>query len=194
MDAVMVRPEREQKTMWFLGWTLLFVLGLLTWLILQFAVGGYGFGICAAGWVVVLLPFLPWIPAYHRSLEYAIGGDTVVMRKGVFWRKRVTVPYQKITHVNVTQGPVQRHFDIGTVHVQTAGAGGSQATHAELRMIGVRELDHLKDLIMEHVRGRSVSRAEQVLRESAAGGDSDILKNILSELRGIREALGRGQG
>jgi membrane protein YdbS with pleckstrin-like domain len=194
MAAFVVKPEPEQKTMWFLGWTLLFVLGLLTWLILHFVVGGYGFAICAAGWVVVLLPFLPWIPAYYRSLEYAIGEDVVVMKKGVFWRKRVTVPYGKITNVDVTQGPLQRHFNIGMVHVQTAGASGSQATHAELRMIGVRELDHLKDLVMEHVPGRSVSRTEQVPGESVTGGDSDILKNILSELKGIREVLGRRQG
>jgi membrane protein YdbS with pleckstrin-like domain len=124
MDPLVVKPEPEQKTMWFLGWTLLFVLGLLAWLVLWFAVGGYGFAICAAGWVVVLLPFLPWIPSYYRSLEYAIGEDSVVMKKGVFWRKRVTVPYGKITNVDVTQGPVQRHFNIGTVHVQTAGASG----------------------------------------------------------------------
>ncbi|MFQ5917784.1 MAG: PH domain-containing protein [Candidatus Binatia bacterium] len=71
-----------------------------------------------------MVPILLWIPAFYKSLEYIIDSDSVKIRKGVFWRKRVAVPYQKITNVDITQGPVQRMFNIGTIHVQTAGAGG----------------------------------------------------------------------
>ena len=94
-----------------------------------------------------------WIPAYFKTLEYILDDEAVKMNKGVFWKKRVTVPYHKITNVDVTQGPIERMYNLGTIHVQTAGAGGAQGANAELRMNGIRELESLKNIIMDGVKG-----------------------------------------
>ena len=66
-----------------------------------------------------------WIGPYYRSFAYRIDNDAVRMKYGVFWKQDTTVPYNKITNVDVTQGPLQRVYGLGTIHVQTAGAGGS---------------------------------------------------------------------
>lgn len=194
MEAIVVKPEKEQKTLWFICWAITFVLGLILWVVLLLTVDKLFFGLCVVGWLILMVPILLWIPAFYRSLEYVVDSDSVKMKKGVFWRKRVTVPYPKITNVDVTQGPVQRMFNIGTVHVQTAGAGGAQGAQAELGLLGVRDLDGLKDTIMERVRGYTIPTSEEVKKEVGEESDSETLRRMLKELTAIREVLEEKQG
>ena len=194
MEPILVKPEKEQKTLWFVGWSIPFILGLALWVILLlFTVDKLVFGLCAVGWLILMMPILLWMPAFYRSLEYVIDIDCVRMKKGVFWRKRVTVPYPKITNVDVTQGPVQRMFNIGIIRVQTAGAGGAQGAKAELRLLGVRDLEGLKDTIMERVRSYTISRSEEVKKEVVDESNSEILRHMLKELTTIREVLEKRQ-
>ncbi len=194
MEPILVKPEKEQKTLWFVGWGIPFILGLALWVVLLFTVDKLIFGLCVVGWLILMMPILLWMPAFYRSLEYVIDIDCVRMKKGVFWRKRVTVPYPKITNVDVTQGPVQRMFNIGTMHVQTAGAGGPQGRQAELKLLGVRDLDGLRDTIMERVRGYTISRPKDVKKEVTEESDSEILWHMLKELTSIRGMLEKRQG
>lgn len=193
MKPILVKPEKEQKTLWFVGWAISFVLGLALWVILLVAIDKPIFSLCVVGWLILMVPILLWIPAFYRSLEYIVDSDAVKMKKGVFWRKRVTVPYPKITNVDVTQGPVQRMLNIGTIHVQTAGAGSTQAAQAELTLLGVMDLDGLKDTIMERVRNYTFSGSQEVKKEIVEQSDSQILKHMLKELTAIREALEKRQ-
>jgi len=195
MEPIVVKPEKEQKTLWFIGWAIPFVLGLILWVVLLLTeVDKLIFSLCVVGWLILMIPILLWIPAFYRSLEYVVDNDSVKMKKGVFWRKRVTVPYTKITNVDVTQGPVQRMLNIGRIHVQTAGAGGAQGAKAELKLLGVRDLDGLKDTIMERVRGYTISRPEEVKKEVVEGSDSETFRRMLNELTAIREVLEKKQG
>ena len=126
MKEIHVKPEKAQRTVWFIHWSLVFFPVFVPCFILIFIVNELVFAICAAAWVVFMLPFLFWIPAYFRSLKYSITADVVRGQKGVFWKRFATVPYHKITNVDITQGPLQRKYDVGTIHCQTAGAGGQQ--------------------------------------------------------------------
>ena len=201
MKPIVVKPEKEQKTLWFVGWAVPFVLGLALWVILPLTIdklikynrGGNLFGLCVIGWLILMVPILLWIPAFYRSLEYTVDSDSVKMKKGVFWRKHVIVPYTKITNIDVTQGPIQRMLNIGTIYIQTAGAGGTQGAQAELTLLGVRDLQGLKDTIMERVRGYTISEPEKVKKEVVQESDSVIFKKMLRELTAIHEALEKRQ-
>ena len=194
MKPIVVKPEKEQKTLWFVGWAVPFVLGLILWVVLLLTIDKFIFGLCVVGWLILMVPILLWIPAFYRSLEYVVDSDSVKSKKGVFWRERVTVPYPKITNMDVTQGPVQRMFNIGTIYVQTAGAGGAPGAQAELKLLGVRDLEGLKDTIMERVRGYTISRPEEVKKEVVEESDSRTLRRMLKELTAIREVLEKKQG
>lgn len=187
MEPIEFKPEKEQKKMWFIGCVIPFALGLALWVVLLLTVDQLIFSFFIAGWLIIMLPILSWIPAFYKSCEYIIDRDSVQMRKGVFWRKHVEVPYTKITNVDVTQGPLQRTFDIGTIHIQTAGAGGPQGAQAELKLLGVRELDRLKEKIMARIRGYDTPGTEE--KEAVAESDSEIFTQMLKELTAIREAL-----
>lgn len=189
MEPIVLKPENEQKTLWIIDWAIPSIIGLIVWVILALFVERVVFGLCLAGWLIVTLLILLWIPAFYKSLEYVIDSDSVKAKSGVFWRKNVTIPYTKVTNLDVTQGPLERMFDIGTIHVQTAGAGGQEGAKAELKLVGMRELDGLKDTIMEQIRGYTISGTGHVKKEVAYEEDSQIFEHILKELQAIRQIL-----
>jgi len=186
MEPIVLKPEKEQKTMWFICWAIPFVIGLTVWTVLLLVVEPLIFGLCLVGWLILMFLIVLWIPAFYNSLEYVIDIDSVRARAGVFWRKRVTIPFNKITNIDITQGPIQRIFDIGTVHVQTAGAGGQQGAQAELRLLGIRQLEEIKDAIMERTRDHSVPDSDRIKEN-----DYQILGRVLEELTAIRKVLER---
>ncbi len=127
MDRLELRPEKDQRTLWFITWAIVFVLGTPSWVIPIFFIrdeGIFFFIFFLAIWLIAMIIVPIWIPAAFRVLEYTIDDDGVKMSGGVVWKKHVTVPYSKITNVDITRGPLQRYYNIGTIHVQTAGAGG----------------------------------------------------------------------
>ena len=190
MKSVMVKPEKELKTTMFIMWgiVLVAVLASLSPLIIFVpeTSAKVVFGIFLIIFLLSMVLWALWIPAFYKTLEYYIDSEAIKMNRGVFWKRLVTVPYVKITNVDVAQGPLQRMYRIGTIHVQTAGAGGAQGAQAELRLNGVRDLKGLKDIIMEGVRGH---KSIQPDKTEDYINDSEILRSILEELRAIHEAL-----
>ncbi len=155
MDKVIIRPEPKQKTMWMLGWALQFILFFiadLVFILVLESPANLILGITISSCLFIMLLILLWIPAFYRSLEYSIDSDSISGKKGVFWRKTVTIPYFKITNIDITQGPVQRWFNIGTIHCQTAGMAGPQGQKAELRFQGIKDLEAVKEMIREKVK------------------------------------------
>ncbi len=189
MEPIVLKPENEQKTLWIIDWAIPFVIGLIVLVILTLFVERVVFGICLAGWLIVMLLILLWIPAFYKSLEYVIDSDSVKAKAGVFWRKNVTIPYTKVTNLDVTQGPIERIFDIGTIHVQTAGAGGQQGAKAEQKLVGIRNLVGLKDAILERISCYTISAPDQVKGKITQQEDAQIFERILKELKAIRQVL-----
>jgi len=197
MEPEIIRPEREYLKLMFVIWSIVLCSVLAVTLPLTIFLpkteAQIVFGIILLVFLAVMLLDALWIPAYIKTLEYGIDSEAVKMNKGVFWKKRVTVPYHKITNVDITQGPLERQFDIGTIHVQTAGAGGAQGARAELTLSGVRNIEHIKDIIMGGVKGshvhETVFASPQPATKTAHLNDHDILKSILEELKAIRREL-----
>jgi membrane protein YdbS with pleckstrin-like domain len=155
MKPMVVKPEKEQKTLWLIGWGITFFLFLVLDVILIFVLNhpeSLIFGICLTALLIIMLLVLRWIPAFYKSLEYVIDIDSITGKKGVFWKKIVTVPYFKITNIDITQGPVQRMFNLGTIRCQTAGLAGPQGQRAELKLLGIRDIEGVKDTIRERIR------------------------------------------
>jgi membrane protein YdbS with pleckstrin-like domain len=189
MESITLKPEKQQQSLWFIYWIIPFIIGITILSILLLFADKIVFGLCLIAWLTVMLLILLWIPAFYRSLEYVIKNELVKAKGGVFWRKRVTVPLNKITNIDITQGPLERMFGIGTIHIQTAGAGGTEGSRAELKLLGIRDLEGIKDKIINRISGQTISEAQQLKVETTQYGDSQIHQRILNELIAIRKAL-----
>jgi len=137
--------------------------------------------------VVGLITF--WIRKYYSSITYVLTNDEIVVEKGVWWKRKSFVPYNRITNICVVQGPIARRFGLGTIRVQTAGfSGGGSAggTVAEAVILGVKNFEEIRNVITGFVKRVGPVAVEA---EAEAPAPKDIDKQILSELRKIRKAL-----
>lgn len=99
-------------------------------------------------WLVVFV-FLAvitykWPELHHRHLSYRVDESGVRIRQGVLWRKVISIPTSRVQHTDVSQGPLQRRYDIATVTVHTAGTEGASIALSGLEHGVARRLrDHL---------------------------------------------------
>ncbi len=117
------------------GLTLALILGGLAWwfyLALLPALGG--------------LVFLQWRwPVLHfRHLRFRVDAQGLQIRRGVLWRRVISIPTTRVQHTDVTQGPLQRRWNLATLTVHTAGTEGASIPLAGLRHeVALRLRDHL---------------------------------------------------
>lgn len=189
MKNLVIKPDRGELSIWFLMLAVFSLPILLACVVLALTVQPLVFSLLIAGFFLAIVFLVFWLPAYFKLLEYAIEDEAVRGKRGVFWRRYVTVPYTKITNVDVSQGPVQRMYKIGTVHVQTAGAGGQQGARAELLILGIKDFNEMKNAIMDRVVGHVTIGAIDTTETPPVVNDSNTMKSILEEVTSIRKLL-----
>ena len=101
------------------------------------------------GWLVfaaaALSIALTWPAVRHKRLRYLVDEGGLRIRRGVFWRSVIWIPISRVQHTDFTQGPVQRHFDLATLTVHTAGTAGASISLAGLEhTVAARLCDHLR--------------------------------------------------
>jgi uncharacterized protein len=181
------KPEPQVKKLWRLVNFIIMFFIILTGLLIMLAAQAFWAPAIILIGLIVIDAFVLWyIPAYYKSLEYRIEPDGVKANRGVFWRKKTTVPYRKITNVDITQGPVERLYGLSTLHVQTAGVSGPEGSKAELVFYGIRDCEDMKDSILRHLEEPMPKAAPLPSKPS---NESDVLQAILKELTQIRIKL-----
>jgi membrane protein YdbS with pleckstrin-like domain len=87
----------------------------------------------------------------YASWGYAERAEDLLVTRGVLFRRLVVVPYGRMQLVDVTAGPVERRFQIATVHLHTAAAG----TDAKIRGLTATEAGRLRDRLASLGEARS---------------------------------------
>jgi len=152
------------------------LIGLIAW-ITSFAIT-----------LAIILPIAFWIEKYVESISFTLERERVVFERGVWWRRKSFVPYNRITNVDVIQGPISRAFGLGSVMIQTAGysatAGSQGSAFAESSIFGVRNFEEIKDIVLG-----LISKPRPIAAEAAIEQEGDVNVQILQELKKIRERL-----
>ncbi len=171
------KPSPQFKKLYYIYLTLGFILVVLWWYLplLIFAPfeAKIGFSISL---LIVLILIVYWILKYYNSMVYKLTEDEIIWKRGIWFRKTGIVPYNRITNIDIVQGPISRVLGIATLNIQTAGYSGQQAK-PEIRIEGIEQFEELKNLIMGFVKGK----------KPVAGENIDL--KILNELIKIRKLL-----
>ncbi len=72
---------------------------------------------------IVLLVFLP--ERRYRRWGYDMGADRLRVLRGFLFRTDTIVPFNRIQHIDVAQGPIERIYGVSTLIVHTAGTHNS---------------------------------------------------------------------
>jgi uncharacterized protein len=62
-----------------------------------------------------------WPAIQYRHASYRVDGLGIEIARGVIWRSIVNVPVSRVQHTDVSQGPLQRRYGLGTLTIYTAG-------------------------------------------------------------------------
>jgi membrane protein YdbS with pleckstrin-like domain len=191
------QPDPKMKTLYFTYLALiivpLFVLGLCAtsyMLLINEVTVAAIFAIFYFLPLIIITIFVSyWIPKYCRSIKYLLTENEVRVERGVWWKMRHAVPFSRIMSIDTIQGPLSRHFGIGTLDIYTAGytgrAGGGSGPsvrRAEASIMFVPNFLELREEILNIVKGRSLF--------GTSGTLSEVLgQQILEELKEIRKLL-----
>lgn len=126
-----------------------------------------------------------WAPLYYKSVVYHLNDTEMTWKRGVFFRKTGIVPYNRITNVDIVQGPIMRLFGISHLKIETAGGGASKSS-AEIQLEGISDPEPLRQLIMDFVRGQKPAAAATGTEYKSQNAD---LQALLEEVAAIRRLL-----
>ena len=73
-------------------------------------------------WLVLAVYIVAYLP--HRryiNRGYHMGTDRIRIVRGYLFRSDTIVPFGRIQHIDLDQGPIQRRYDLATLTVHTAG-------------------------------------------------------------------------
>jgi membrane protein YdbS with pleckstrin-like domain len=144
LDPNTIRVERTAS------WIFTAIVGVV--LLVQLGVNLFGGPLRIAiglGLTVVVGGFFGWLShrwpeISYRHTFYRVDPQGIEIRRGVVWRRVITVPKSRVQHTDVSQGPLQRTYSLGTLVIYTAGTD-----HAKVELPG---LSHARALrIRDHL-------------------------------------------
>ncbi len=103
------------------------------------------------GPIIALLVWSVWMVPQRRYNRwgYDAGVDRLRIERGYLFYRDTVVPFGRIQHIDVDQGPIERRYDLATLSVHTAGSHNSTVT-----LPGLKHGDALalRERIREHIR------------------------------------------
>ena len=146
-----------------------------------------------AGLIAIVIVFVVWTRLYYDTMAYELHDDELRWRRGVWFRTTGIVPYNRITNLDLRQGPVMRWLKISTISVQTAGYSGQAVP--EIRIEAIEQAEELREILRASVRACS-GRSDGTGTGMAASQPADVpfattgtSMLILDELKRIRVLL-----
>ncbi len=135
------------------------VIGISAMVGLAFLYFGVGLGwiffsILAAGMVLfglLLYSTIVWPGIEHRHRTWRLTDVGLEVRSGVWWKHMQAIPWARVQHADVSQGPLQRMYRVGTLTVHTAGTSNSS--------VNLGGLSH----------DEAISLRDEIIRQRTAG-------------------------
>ncbi len=103
--------------------------------------------VVAAGYVILSLGslLLSWL-----KFEYRVGADELRIDSGFFSRNSRAIPFDRVTDVDLEQGPLHRLFRLARVRLETGASAGAKNDDGVLDTIALDRAEALRD----HIRAR----------------------------------------
>lgn len=84
------------------------------------------------------------ILGFNRK-KYALRQRDIIYNEGLIWRSSTIVPFNRIQHAEVHQGPIERIFDLGNIKIFTAGGSASDLS---ISGISYEEAQNIKYFVL----------------------------------------------
>lgn len=138
---------------------------LATWIPLAIAAGIF---------VLWLILFVFWAPARCRVTSYALETDVVRFRIGALWHRETSVTHNRLQHLEIERGPVERILGLSRLKLFTAGGMGSDLV-----------IPGLSPAVSEEIRNNLIAKIrDEVLEDGSITSSAETADDELSENTG----------
>lgn len=99
--------------------------------------------------VVFLFLYTVFIIGFSKR-KYAVREKDISYKSGILFKKTTTVPYNRVQHIEIDQGPFSRIFKLAAISVYTAGDSSD-----DLKISGILKEDaiQIKEFISNKIDG-----------------------------------------
>ncbi len=99
--------------------------------------------------VILLLATLDLLFSRRAAMvkRYAVRYHDVYFESGVFWRSQTIQPLNRVQHVEVGQGPIDKRFGLAHLQLFSSGSGASSITIPGLTL---DRAEGLREFILQH--------------------------------------------
>jgi len=140
--------------------------------------------------LIIIVPLgLLFAGLYLKSIGCALTTRTLEVRKGVLNKLESTIPLERITDLQMFQGPIMRMYGLHGFKVETAGqsspTGGSLVT-----LVGIVDAQGFKRRVMaQRDKLRTGDDESPASRAEAPAGDAAVLEEIRDAVLRIEQGL-----
>jgi len=147
--------------------------------------------------LVVIIPLcLLFMDRYIAGLGCTLTDRTLEIKKGIFNTTESTIPLEKITDLQLYQGPIMRMLDLEGFKVETAGQSAGPGASL-INMIGIVNTREFREAVLaqrdrreDRLAARSESRADTPpSRAPDDRDDASLLRDIRDTLHRIEQRL-----
>jgi len=136
-----------------------------------------------------------FIDKYIERMSCTLTERTLEIRKGWINRVESTIPLEKITDLQMIQGPIMRHMGLHGFKVETAGQSSGPGGHL-VSMVGIVDAPAFREAVLDQRdalaegRGRSSTPGEPAAAAPSIGGDAvAVLSDIRASLHRVEKLL-----
>jgi membrane protein YdbS with pleckstrin-like domain len=107
-------------------------------------------GVATAVAAIMLLAWVILMPRRHYwGWGYASTEDELHIQHGLWTQTRTVVPFGRVQHIDVAQGPIERAFGVGRLILHTAG---TRSSAVDLPGLEFGEAGIMRDAIRSKIR------------------------------------------
>lgn len=142
MEPMADAYEQEVKTQQMIIWTPLLLASFVPFL------AGQALPLLLVPVMTVILAgiIVPLVIRKSRAKGLALRERDIAYRSGLYWKKTVLLPFNRVQHAEVSSGPLQRKYGLASLKFFTAGGGS-----VDLKVDGLtrERAEELRSFIMD---------------------------------------------
>ncbi len=101
---------------------------------------------------LAVLTFLIAIFGFRKK-GYALRDKDIMYKSGLIWKSITTIPFSRIQHCEVKEGPIERIFGLSSLHIYTAGGSSSDIDIPGLHPQGAQDI---KEFVLQKINDELV--------------------------------------
>jgi len=111
-------------------------------------------GVVAGSLLLLAIVLIIRIPQRRFAARgYQMSADRLRVVRGILWRSDTVVPFGRVQHIDVDQGPLERAFGIATMTLHTAGTHNASV---DLPGLGEEHAREMREEIRAHIKRESL--------------------------------------